>query len=81
MRNISNSLKSGLTVILMAVVTLSVTSCNMINPKNDPITFGAGYQEWMFASDKACYAPGETVMLSLRLMVLPKSDLARPSMG
>ena len=65
MRNISNSLKSGLTVILMAVVTLSVTSCNMINPKNDPITFGAGYQEWMFASDKACYAPGETVMLSL----------------
>ena len=56
---------SGLTAILLAVVTLSVTSCNIIHPDNDPITYGESYIPNMLSTDKAAYQPGEVVSFSL----------------
>ena len=51
--------------ILFALCSLLMQACNMIGSDNDPITPGAGYQEWVFASDKACYMPGEAVTFRL----------------
>ena len=51
--------------LLLALCSLFMQACNMIGAHNDPITPGAGYQEWVFASNKACYVPGEAVTFSL----------------
>lgn len=56
----------------LTAVALCVLSCNLIEPEHDPVTPGAGYQEWEFATDKACYAPNETVSFSLNKK--PASD-------
>lgn len=56
----------------LTAVALCLLSCNLIEPQHDPVTPGAGYQEWEFATDKACYAPNETVSFSLNKK--PASD-------
>lgn len=57
---------------IAVLATLALSACNMLGTSNDPITPGAGYQQWAFNADKACYAPGEAVVFNLNKM--PDSD-------
>jgi len=43
-------------------------ACNVIDPKNDPITYGESYIPNMLSTDKAAYLPGEAVSFSLNSM-------------
>ena len=61
----SNCAMRGLIAIMMVVLTLNVTSCNLIEPEHDPITYGESYIANMLRTDKAAYKPGETVNLSI----------------
>ena len=57
---------SGLLSLSAAVFCLY--SCNLLEPKNDPITYGETYIQYLVSTDKACYLPGEAVQLSLNNM-------------
>jgi len=54
--------------IVLSVMMLATVSCNEINPVNDPITYGDTYIANLLSTDKACYQPGEAVVLSLNTM-------------
>lgn len=55
----------ALTITAILFMQLMLTSCNVISPENDPITYGENYIEVLLSCDKAQYAPGEPVQLSL----------------
>lgn len=40
-------------------------SCNVNEPTQDPITYGETYIPYLIKTDKACYAPGQTVSFML----------------
>lgn len=42
-----------------------LTGCNIISPESDPVTYGESYIPNLISTDKAAYAPGEVVSLSL----------------
>lgn len=42
-----------------------LAACNLIEPENDPITYGETYIPHLLSTDKACYQPGEVVTLSI----------------
>lgn len=54
-----------------AIITLllgTISSCNLIEIKNDPITYGETYIEYLMRTDKACYQPGDIVKFNLNNM-------------
>lgn len=59
--------KRSFSVAVFALSTIAVfcTSCNIIEPENDPITYGESYIPHMLSTDKAAYLPGEAVKLSI----------------
>ena len=60
-----------LTLSVSGLLTLSVSgliSCNIIEPDNDPVTYGESYIPNLLSTDKAAYQPGEKVTLSLNSM-------------
>lgn len=56
----------GLPVLLALACT---PSCNIDCPADDPLTYGQMYVETFLSTDKACYAPGESVSITLNKMV------------
>ena len=54
-----------MSVICILYSVLALTACNIISPINDPITYGESYIPNMLSTDKAAYAPGEPVKLSI----------------
>lgn len=61
------SLKRSLSVAVFVLSALAVfcTSCNIIEPEHDPITYGESYIPNLMSTDKAAYKPGESVRLSI----------------
>ena len=77
MRKISNSPKDGLTAKrsnrifiagLTALCAVCLQACNIIQPDNDPVTYGESYIPHLISTDKAAYKPGEKVTFSLNSM-------------
>ena len=52
----------------LSAAVFCLYSCNLIEPKNDPITYGETYIKYLVSTDKACYLPGEAVQLSINNM-------------
>jgi len=53
---------------MMIIAALLLVGCNLISPEHDPITYGETYVTHLLSTDKACYAPGETVSFSLNAL-------------
>ena len=51
--------------LLLATVLVATTGCNINEPSQDPVTYGETYIRYLMSTDKACYAPGQTVSFSL----------------
>ena len=49
-----------------------LASCNIIQPNEDPVTYGDTYIPNMLRTDKSCYSPGQQVTLSINS--LPESS-------
>lgn len=49
----------------LSAIAVCLLSCNIIEPENDPITYGESYIPHMLSTDKAAYLPGEAVKLSI----------------
>ena len=54
---------SGLLTLSMLACGLS--ACNIIEPENNPVTYGESYIPHLMSTDKAAYKPGESVRLSI----------------
>ena len=51
---------------MILAMLLMAAGCNLMEPDNNPVTYGESYIGYPFLStDKACYQPGEAVQLSL----------------
>ena len=55
----------SMAVFALSALAVSLASCNIISPDNDPITYGESYIPNLLSTDKAAYKPGEAVTLSL----------------
>ena len=53
---------------LNMLMVIGMMACNGIDPVLDPITYGENYIAVQLSTDKACYAPGESVVFSLSQM-------------
>ena len=51
--------------ILFMTLLVATTGCNMNEPTQDPITYGETYIRYLMRTDKAAYAPGQTVSLTV----------------
>lgn len=63
--------KSFLSLSISGFLSLSAcgfTSCNIIQPQDDPITYGDTYIPNLLRTDKACYLPGQQVSFSLNAL-------------
>ena len=54
--------KMSIFCILNAVL---LAGCNINEPTQDPVTYGETYIPYLMQTDKACYAPGQTVAFTL----------------
>ena len=54
---------SGL--LSLSMLACSLYSCNIIEPDNDPVTYGESYIPYLISTDKAAYKPGEKVKFSI----------------
>lgn len=61
----------SVTVCTLTAVAVFCTSCNIISPEHDPITYGESYIPNLLSTDKAVYQPGEMVKFSINS--LPES--------
>ena len=52
-------------ITLNILMVIGLMACNGIDPVLDPITYGENYIAVQLSTDKACYAPGESVVFSL----------------
>jgi len=50
---------------LTALCSVCLQACNILSPEHDPITYGESYIPNLLSTDKAAYAPGEVVRLSI----------------
>ena len=50
---------------LTALCAVCLQACNILSPEHDPITYGESYIPNLLSTDKAAYAPGEVVRLSI----------------
>ena len=57
-----------MSLIYILFAALVISSCNIIEPDNDPVTYGESYIPNLLSTDKAAYKPGEKVTLSLNSM-------------
>ena len=55
-------------VFVLSALAVFCTSCNMIEPENNPITYGESYIPNLLSTDKAAYQPGEVVVFRLNSM-------------
>ena len=55
-------------ITLNILMVIGMMACNGIDPVLDPITYGENYIAVQLSTDKACYAPGESVVFSLNQM-------------
>ena len=55
-------------ITLNMLMVIGLMACNGIDPVLDPITYGENYIAVQLSTDKACYAPGESVVFSLSQM-------------
>lgn len=55
-------------ITLNILMVIGLMACNGIDPVLDPITYGENYIAVQLSTDKACYAPGESVVFSLNQM-------------
>lgn len=55
-------------ITLNMLMVIGLMACNGIDPVLDPITYGENYIAVQLSTDKACYAPGESVVFSLNQM-------------
>ena len=55
-------------ITLNMLMVIGLMACNGIDPVLDPITCGENYIAVQLSTDKACYAPGESVVFSLSQM-------------
>ena len=53
-------------VSVLSTLVVFCTSCNIIEPENNPITYGESYIPHMLSTDKAAYLPGEAVQFSMK---------------
>lgn len=49
----------------LSMLACGLTACNVIEPENNPITYGESYIPHLMSTDKAAYKPGESVRLSI----------------
>ena len=57
-----------MSLIYILFAALVISSCNIIAPDNDPVTYGESYIPNLLSTDKAAYKPGEKVTFSLNSM-------------
>ena len=57
-----------MSIIYILFAALVISSCNLIEPDHDPITYGESYIPNLLSTDKAAYKPGEKVTFSLNSM-------------
>ncbi len=65
MRSLLVKRSFSVAVFALSAIAVFCTSCNLIEPEHDPITYGESYIPYMISTDKAAYKPGETVQLSI----------------
>ena len=68
----ANIMKWGVFSGLLSFSAFGLASCNIIQPIEDPVTYGDTYIPNMLRTDKSCYAPGQQVTLSINS--LPESS-------
>ena len=51
--------------MILSVLLVSLMSCNIIEPSNNPITYGENYTAVQLSTNKAAYMPDETVEFTL----------------
>ena len=52
-------------LLSLSLLAGGLCSCNIIEPDNNPITYGESYIPHLMSTDKAAYKPGESVRLSI----------------
>ena len=79
-RVLANIMKWGVFSGLLYFSACGLASCNIIQPNEDPITYGDTYIPNMLRTDKSCYSPGQQVTLSINslpensVIILPVSS-------
>ncbi len=58
-------IRNILCTLYIVALSLFLSSCNIIEPDNDPVTYGESYIPYLISTDKAAYKPGEKVTLSI----------------
>lgn len=58
-------IRNILCILYIVALSLFLSSCNIIEPDNDPVTYGESYIPYLISTDKAAYKPGEKVTLSI----------------
>ena len=64
-------------ITLNILMVIGLMACNGIDPVLDPITYGENYIAVQLSTDKACYAPGESVVFSLNQMPSASAVMVR----
>ena len=64
-------------ITLNILMVIGMMACNGIDPVLDPITYGENYIAVQLSTDKACYAPGESVVFSLNQMPAASAVMVR----
>lgn len=64
-------------ITLNILMVIGLMACNGIDPVLDPITYGENYIAVQLSTDKACYAPGESVVFSLNQMPAASAVMVR----
>lgn len=64
-------------ITLNILMVIGLMACNGIDPVLDPITYGENYIAVQLSTDKACYAPGESVVFSLSQMPAASAVMVR----
>ena len=58
-------IRNILCTLYIVALPLFLSSCNIIEPDNDPVTYGESYIPYLLSTDKVAYKPGERVTLSI----------------
>lgn len=64
-------------ITLNILMVIGMMACNGIDPVLDPITYGENYIAVQLSTDKACYAPGESVVFSLNQIPAASAVMVR----
>lgn len=68
-------------LLSLSMLACGLSSCNIIEPEHDPVTYGESYIPHMLRTDKAAYKPGETVALSTNALPEGKSTIRYTHLG